>query len=146
MLPELDGYRIVEEEALLEHITGLADGAARLAGQPELAVAIAAADEVIGCYVDVGAVQARVYSDLSMPLSAGVVAIADRNALLDPANLFACVGPLAPDPTAGLPEFELCKASYTLTKDDNEFYIIYAGTTAEICQAFCAQLEGCEAQ
>ena len=82
--------------------------------------------------------QARVYSNKENPLSAGAVAIADRNALLDPRNLLACLKPSAEAGEAGIQSFaiEPCSASYTLTRDDNEFYILYAGTTQEICQAF----------
>jgi hypothetical protein len=43
------------------------------------------------------------------------------------------------------PEIEPCTASYTLAKDNNEFYIVYAGTTTEMCRTFCSNLEGCTA-
>ena len=92
-----------------------------------------------------GAVQGRVYSNQESPLSAGAVAIADRNVLLDPQNLFKCVAPVIPDAGAGVPEIKPCTAGYTLAKDNNEFYIVYVGTTEEICRAFCAALEGCTA-
>ena len=146
MLPDLSGYDTVEGEALTDYISKLSGGAALLAGQPELALAVAAVDQVVGCYQEVGAVKARVYSNQADPLSAGIVAIGDRNELLDPKNLFTCVAPAIPD--AGAPDqapIEPCKASYTLEREDGSvFYIIYAGTTEEICQTFCAALEGCE--
>ena len=145
LLPDLQGYNTVEGERLSNYIGKLSGGAALLAGQPELAMAIAAVDQVIGCYQEVGAVKARVYSNQEAPLSAGIVAIGDRNELLDPKNLFKCVAPAIPD--AGqpdMPPIQICVASYTIERDDNEFYIIYAGTTEEICQTFCAALEGCE--
>jgi hypothetical protein len=77
-------------------------------------------------------------------LSAGAVAIADKKALLDPVNLFRCVAPNL-RPEAQAIKIEPCKASYTLTRDGNDFYILYAGTTLEICQAFCRNLEDCTA-
>ncbi len=82
--------------------------------------------------------------DQASPLSAGTVAIADRKALLDPANLFKCIAPNV-GPRAQVVKIEPCTASYTLSRDGNEFYILYAGTTLEICQAFCANLDGCTA-
>lgn len=144
MLPVLSGYNVVEGQQLTGYISTLSEGAALLAGQPELVAAIEAIDQVIGCYQEVGAVRARVYSNEAEPLSAGAVAIADRKALLDPLNLFNCVRPsqLLRGFAGGI---EPCSASYTLEKDDNTFYIIYVGTTLEICQVFCAELEGCEA-
>lgn len=148
MLPSLTGYNVVEGEQLTDYLGKQAGGAALLVGQPELAAAIAVVDHIIGCYQDVGAVQARLYSDQEAPLSAGAVAIADRNELIDPQNLFKCVAPVIPDGTGAqgaLPSIEPCTASYTLERDNNEFYIVYAGTTEEICRAFCTALEGCTA-
>jgi hypothetical protein len=146
LLPDLQGYNTVEGERLTDYIGKLSGGASLLAGQPELALAIAAVDQVIGCYQDVGAVRARGYSNQEAPLSAGIVAVGDRNELLDPENLFKCVAPAIPDGSQpDVPPIEMCSASYTLVRDDNEFYIIYAGTTGEICSTFCSALEGCEA-
>ncbi len=147
MLPDLPDHTVVEGQTLTEYLGSLAEGAALLAGRPDLAALALGVDKFTGCYQDVGAVQARVYSNKENPLSAGAVAIADRNALLDPRNLLACLKPSTEAGEAGIQSFaiEPCSTSYTLTRDDNEFYILYAGTTQEICQAFCAQLEGCTA-
>jgi hypothetical protein len=146
LLPDLQGYSTVEGERLTDYISKLSGGAALLAGQPELALAIGAVDQVIGCYQEVGAVKARVYSDQDAPLSAGIVAIGDRNELLDPKNLFNCVAPAIPDGgQPDMPPIQMCSANYTLVHDDNEFYIIYAGSTEEICTTFCAALAGCDA-
>jgi hypothetical protein len=144
MLPDLPGYTVTEGQTLTDYISKLSGGAALLAGQPELTAAVAAIDGIVGCYQKVGAVRARIYSDQSNPLSAGTVAIADRGALLDPMNLFRCVA-LKKGPQTQAITIQPCTANYTLTKDGNEFYILYAGTTLEICQAFCANLEGCTA-
>ena len=147
MLPDLPGYTIVEGQLLTDYLSTFSEGASLLVGQPELAALVVGVDQIIGCYQEVGAVQARVYSNEEKPLSAGAVAIADRNALLSPTNLFKCVSPLGnpDDSSAQSIDFQPCSATYTLSKDDNEFYIIYVGTTEEICQVFCANLEGCTA-
>ncbi len=146
MLPDLPGHYVVEGEVLTDHITNLAEGAALLAAQPELAAAVLVVDQIVSCYQDIGAAQVQLYANEEMPLSAGAVAIADRNALTDPVNLFKCVAPVVFDTgEADMPQIQPCSASYTLERDDNEFYIVYAGTTEEICHAFCSQLEGCEA-
>jgi len=144
MLPSLPGYTAVEGQTLTGYVGKLSGGAALLAGNPELAATLTAVDAIIGCYQQVGAVRARLYSKQASPLSAGAVAIADKKALLDPANLFRCVAPSL-RPQAQAIKIEPCKASYTLTRDGNDFYILYAGTTLEICQAFCKNLEGCTA-
>lgn len=143
LLPQLPGYATIEGQTLTAYIGKLSGGAALLAGQPELAATLTVVDAVIGCYQQVGAVRARVYSQETAPLIAGVVAIADRNVLTDPVNLFRCVAPnVLSQPKV---QFQPCKATYTLKRQDDEFYILYAGTTLEICQAFCSRLEGCTA-
>jgi hypothetical protein len=148
MLPDLPGYNTVEGDLLTDYVGKLSGGAALLAGQPELAAAIVAVDQVVGCYQEVGAVEARVYSLDDDPLSAGVVAVGDRNKILDPENLFQCIVPALPS-EGGEPidkaTIRPCTASYTLEREDNELYIIYAATTEEVCQTFCAALEGCQA-
>jgi hypothetical protein len=147
MLPDLPDHTVIEGQTLTDYLGTLAEGATLLAGRPDLAALALGVDKFISCYQDVGAVQARIYSNKENPISAGAVAIADRNALLDPRNLLACVKPTPETGAASIQSFDIepCTASYTLERDGNEFYILYAGTTQEICQAFCAQLEGCTA-
>ena len=146
MLPNLAGYRVVEGELLTDYISTAGEGAALLVAQPELAAAILVVDQIISCYQEIGAAQVQLYAKEEMPLSAGAVAIADRNALTNPMNLFQCVAPVAfSSAEADVPAIQPCSASYTLSRDGNEFYVVYAGTTEEICHAFCAELEGCTA-
>jgi hypothetical protein len=148
LLPDLNGYNQVEGQTITTYVSTLAGGAALLAGQPQLTATVAVVDHIIGCYQDVGAVRARVYSQQEQPLAAGAIAIADRNEISDPANLFQCVLPASLDAVPTSPEtivIEPCTASYTLTRNNNELYIIYAATTPDVCQAFCRNLEGCVA-
>jgi hypothetical protein len=142
LLPSLAGYRTVEGQLLTEYLGTISEGAALLAGHPELAASIGAVDQIITCYQRTGAIRARLYSDESEPLSAGTVAITDRDSLTDPQNLFRCLLPPAIAQSQAL-AIQPCVHSYTLERDDNAFYILYAGSTAEICSAFCTALEGC---
>jgi hypothetical protein len=144
LMPDLLDYHVVEAQAVQEYIMNLAEGSALLAGHPELSTLVAKVDGVIACYEEVGAVNARIYSDKAFPLSSGAIAIADRNRLLDPATLFRCVGGRVV-PFSSQPTLNPCSHSYTLERGDNEFYIIYVGTTQEICHDFCLNLEGCSA-
>jgi hypothetical protein len=142
LMPNLQGYEVVEAETIQSHISNLAEGGALLVGHPELAVLVDKVDDVIACYREVGAVNARIYTDQEFALSSGVIAIADRNRLADPTILFRCIGGQVV-PFSSEPELNPCSHSYTLERDNNEFYIIFAGTTQEICDAFCANLEEC---
>ena len=111
---------------------------------PGMLFMIERVDRTIECYQDAGAVNMRIFSDPTFPLSSGAIAIVDRERLRDPATLLRCVGgglvPFSAEPTV-----DPCAHSYTLQRDDNEFYIVYVGTTGEICQTFCSALEGCNA-
>ena len=83
LLPNLDGYNTIEGQSFTEALTTLGV-LATLAGQPELGAPIATVSGVATCYQDAGAVSARVYSDQDEPVNSGIVAIGDRNALLNP--------------------------------------------------------------
>jgi hypothetical protein len=144
LMPDLTGHHVIEGQAVQEYIMGLAEGAALLTGHPELAALITKVDRVIACYQEVGAINARIYSDESWPLSSGAIAIADRNRLTDPATLFRCLGGEV-IPFSDQPALNPCSHKYTLERDNNAFYIIYVGTTQEICHDFCVNLEGCSA-
>jgi len=146
LLPDLPGYKVIEGQQLSDYIAQIADAEMLQEESPNLAELVAKVDGVIGCYQEVGAARARIYSNEAQPWSVGAIAIADRNAMLSPANLFKCAGG-GEQPQlqsqAAVPTIEPCSATYTLPRDDNEFYILYVGTTSEICRDFCANLEGC---
>ena len=128
MMPDLPGYNVIEGEAVQEYIATLAEGAALLAGNPELVVLIEKVDRMIECYQDAGALNLRIFSNESFPLSSGAIAMVDQNRLTDPETLFECAtGRLAP--LSSQPTLDPCGHSYTLNKDDNAFHIVYAGTT-----------------
>jgi hypothetical protein len=147
LMPDLAGYRVVEGQTIQEYIATAAEGAALLSLNPQMALLIEEADQVVQCYQEIGAVSARIFSSESNPLSSGAIAIADRNRLADPSNFFRCVIPRAVPFSGGLGEskVEPCGTSYTLERDGNAFYILYVGTTEDICHTFCSRLEGCTA-
>ncbi len=143
LMPNVPNAKIVTGMTISEYIASLAEGGSLLTGNPALVAAIEFTQGAIDCYQGLGAVAVRVYSDETFPLSSGVVAIVDRNAITDVGNLARCLGGGQQAGAQGV--IEACAHTYTLTKDDNEFYIAYIGTTAQMCQAFCTGLEGCTA-
>jgi len=143
MLPDVPNTTIVKGQTIAEYIASLASGGSLLTGNPPLAAAIEFAQGAINCYQNIGAIAVRIYSDNAFPLSSGMVAIVDRNAITDLGNLARCLGGGAE--AGAQATIQVCTHSYTLKKDDNEFHIAYVGTTLEMCQAFCTRLEGCTA-
>lgn len=142
LLPDLAGYNTIEGQSFTEALTTLGVFAT-LAGQPELGAPIAAVSSVATCYQDAGAVNARVYSEQGEPVNSGIVAIGDRNALLNPITFLQCVPGGKGESSTQSVTIDGCSHSYTLERDGNEFYILYAGLTPEVCQTFCSNLEGC---
>jgi len=146
LLPAVPNTTVVEGQTITQFLAKLADGAALAAANPELIPVIQRIETSATCYQDAGAVALRTYTDQTFPLSAGIVAIVDRNALTNPANFLSCVVKPQPGVEAGAPTLEPCAKTYTLKKDENEFYVAYIATTPQMCEAFCSRLEGCTGQ
>lgn len=144
LLPDLPAYRQVEGQTLTDYIGALGQGAALLAGQPQLAVTIGAVDGVVGCYQEIGGVRARLYSHAERPLEAGLVAVVDAAQVNDPDNFFRCVTPAGLNLESGEEALQPCVAALTLTRDDGTFHVLYAGSAHSVCRDFCSALEGCQ--
>jgi hypothetical protein len=143
LLPNVPNTTVVEGETITQFLAKVADGAALAAANPELIPLIQRVEASLTCYQGLGAVALRTYTDKTLPLSAGIVAIIDRKALTNPANFANCVLGRASAMGADALTINPCVKTYTLKKDDNEFDIAYIATTQEMCQAFCSKLEGC---
>src|SRR3989304_1913614 len=68
LLPTIPNTKVIEGKTITQYIVSLSEGSSLLAGQPLLAAAVKAAEGVIACYQDIGAVALRVYNDLASPL------------------------------------------------------------------------------
>lgn len=144
LLPDLPAYRQVEGQAITAYVGTLSEGAALLAGQPQLAITIGALDQMIGCYQEIGGVRARVYSHAERPLAAGLVAVVDETQLNDPDNLFRCVTPAALNLEGSAGEFiEPCTGAFTLERDEGTFHVVYAASDYAVCRDFCVAIAGC---
>jgi len=146
LLPDVPNSTVVEGQTITQFLAKAADGAALAAANPELIPLIQRVESSLTCYQGLGAAALRTYTDKDFPLSAGVVAIIDRNALTNPANFANCVLGRAQAEASAVPSIDPCTKTYTLKKDNNEFYIAYIATTKEMCNAFCSKLEGCTGQ
>jgi hypothetical protein len=148
MLPDVPDTTVVEGQTITQFLAKVADAAALAAANPQLIPLVQRVEASLTCYQDLGAVALRTYTDKQFPLSAGIVAIVDRKALTDPVNFANCMLGKAQGvaPNTARPTIQPCTKSYTLKKDDNEFYIAFVATTQEMCQAFCSRLEGCTGQ
>ncbi|HZY44173.1 MAG TPA: hypothetical protein VFF70_05410 [Anaerolineae bacterium] len=145
MLPNISTANIVEGKTISEFLAGLPGGSTLKTAFPQLFTVVEYVEQVTVCYQKIGAVAVRTYSDKVTPLSSGTVAIIDKKALTDPANLIACLGNTLNPSAQAQPAISPCAKAYTLQKDNNEFFIAYIASTQEMCAAFCSGLEGCAA-
>lgn len=148
-LPNLPGYSRLDARTVQDYLAGLGETASALVGQFEATAVIAVVDNVAGCYQDIGAVAASGYSKDALPIVAGVVAVANRDLLMNPQTFLACVTQAQQQRTLmdgqGGGGMQPCGASYTTEINGETFDFLYAGTDLEICQAFCRSLPGCTA-
>ncbi len=146
LMPDLAGYDQVEGRPIVNYVGALAQGAAMMAGQPQLAAAVGAVDRTVSCFNDVGAVQARAYSQSDQPLAAGAIAIANLDELSDPTTLAQCLAPdlLSLESTDDAFVLQPCTGDYGVIYGGQPMMVVYIGSTDSVCADFCANLAGCE--
>jgi hypothetical protein len=142
LMPNLAGYQVSETTNIQDAISKIAAGGAALTGQPELAALVTTVSGVVACYQKAGAIEGRTYVNTADVTKAGVVVIVNRKVLTDPGTFINCVLPPSAMRAAAI---QPCAKAYTLDKDNTQFYIGYAATNPEVCQAFCSALQGCTA-
>jgi hypothetical protein len=143
LLPNMPGYTVTDTVDIQETVAKVLAAGTLGAGQPELTALVAAVNSLADCYQRAGAIQGRTYVSNTNIMNSGVVVIVNRNAITDPTLLLNCALPAG---GAGLAPslVKPCAKTYTLDKDNNQFYIAYAATNQEVCTAFCSGLEGCK--
>jgi hypothetical protein len=145
MLPNLTDYHMTDTLDVQEAITKFAGAASLGTGQLEITAVIAGVNSIVGCYQRAGGISGRTYVNMADPLKSGVVVIINRNVLTDPNLFLNCVVPSG-IMRAQAETLQPCGNAYALNKDNNQFYVGYAATSAEVCTAFCSNLEGCIVQ
>ena len=136
--PQLAQYEITEGEAVTQYLADL-----NITQDEQLGAQIGQAAKIAQCYQDLGGVRVQLYRHTEQLLNAGVVSMASRNALLNPANLATCLNEagVMSAQARGMPT--PCQGSYSFEKADDTIYVSYFATDLPVCQAFCTQLEGC---
>src|SRR5258706_7477142 len=138
LMPHLADYSQTDTVNIQDAIAKLAGAGSIGAGQPEVTALIAGVSGIVTCYQNAGAIQGRTYVNKADITKAGVVVIINRNAVTDPNRFLNCVTPKGLRSAAAA--IQPCAKAYTLDKDNNQFYIGYAATNAETCNAFCSAM------
>jgi hypothetical protein len=145
LLPNLSGYTVENTLNITDALTKAGAGAALAGGQVQFAAAVGAMGNYVTCLQRVGAIEGRTYLQQENPLKAGLILIVNRNKISDPQTLLGCAVPSDSSSMRAMEvsEYGFCANTYTLRKNANEFYIIYAASSPQVCEAFCSALEGC---
>lgn len=142
LMPNLPDYYVNDTVNIQDAISKVASLTSLGAAHPELAGLIAGINNLLTCYQNSGAIQGRTYVNKADVFKAGIVVVVNRNAVSDPTTFINCVVP--PSARSLRPAtLQPCAKAYTLNTANNQYYIGYAATDPEVCQAFCSALQGC---
>ncbi len=142
LMPNLPDYYVNDTVNIQDAISKVASLTSLGAAHPELAGLIAGVNSLLTCYQNAGAIQGRTYVNKADVVKAGIVVIVNRNVVTDPTTFVNCVVP--PSARSLRPAGpQPCAKAYTLNVPNNQYYIGYAATDPEVCQAFCSALQGC---
>jgi hypothetical protein len=139
-LPTVAGYTASNATNVSSALANLGVGASALTGNPAMSLAINRIDAMIGCYQNVGAVAAQVYSPTQYDITSadipgvGAVAVINEDRLRD--NFLSCVVNNESADSFSAQAFEPCFDSGSFEAEGDTFHFVYGGTTPELCTAF----------
>ena len=148
VMPNLSNYGYTSTDArnITDAIAAVGGTASLFTGNPAAAAAIAKIDDMIGCYQNVGAVAARVYTYTNIGElfqgqvpKVGALAVVNRDRIVS--NLAACALNTGSGFSAQATQIEPCAGTGTLTRDGETLDYIYAATDPQLCTLFAAALQ-----
>jgi hypothetical protein len=141
--PVLPGYNISDADTVQEAISAAMTGGTLATGNFVGAIVVQKIDDMIDCYQEVGAADARIYNQLIDPTSpnvpiAGVLAVINTTRVRD--NFVNCVVRTPLDGVFGAQsvEPEPCAAYGSFNFNDDSITFIYAATDQPLCDMFSA--------
>ena len=136
------GYNSADATSVTDALTKAGAAGSLLSGNLPMAGAIAKLDTMIACYRNVGAVAARVYTDVNIASNptapkVGVLAVVNTTRLQN--NLMACVLNTNPFSAQTAGAIEPCGGSGDKVVNGETLNYVYAATTPELCATFQSQ-------
>ncbi|MBC8098581.1 MAG: hypothetical protein H7Y11_04005 [Armatimonadetes bacterium] len=134
--PTIPGYNATTVDNIIDAITTVTGGASLATGNPLGAAAIARLNTLIDCYRDVGALDARVYTQITIPPVLGALAIVNQDRAAE--NFASCAvgagaqsGPRSSDP-------QPCIGTGSFVQNDDTYLYVYASSDQALCNTFVA--------
>lgn len=138
-LPALENYNTIDGENLSTALQAVGAYAA-IQADPRMAGIVVMTDEFLDCAAEQGAVATRMYHSQSNPVSAGVVAVVNTERLAAFDSIVRCMLGDAVSFRTAVARPEPCYDAWTYTRDNVEYWMMYAGTEEEICTDFAEDL------
>lgn len=139
--PNVADYTAAPVSNFVDAFNTITGGVSLATGNILGAAAIAKLTSMINCYRDVGAVDAKVYTQIKVPPIIGAVMIINQNRVAD--NFLSCAAGSAMSAqgaTAGQPE--PCIGSGSFVREGNTFLYIYAASDPALCRSFSGHFGG----
>jgi len=139
-LPNLPGYTATEAHSITDALTAVGVGGSLITGNVPLAAVVSRLDTMMQCYQNVGAVAARVYTqvDIGSVLQGqvpkvGALAVINQDRL--ERNFLSCA--LGTGLSAQADQVQPCGGSGTFLASNNErIHYVYGATSPELCTLF----------
>ncbi|RMF78253.1 MAG: hypothetical protein D6737_15360 [Chloroflexi bacterium] len=146
-LPNLAGYTQTEATNVTDALAAVGSGGALISGNAALALLINRLDAMANCYNEIGAVAARVYTQVNLEdiieneiPEIGVVAVINRNRVAD--NLLACAVQSSGAAAFSAQSAEPCSASGSFEVNGETIDYIYGATQTSLCDKFAQSFAG----
>ncbi len=138
-LPNIPGYNMTEANTITDALTAAGVGGSLLTGNLPLAALVNRLDAMMTCYQGVGAVAARVYTEVNIANliqgqipKVGALAIINEDRL--ERNFFNCA--LGGASGLSAQAVEPCGGTGTFTVNNERLHYLYGATSPELCAIF----------
>ena len=145
-VPDLPGYLSSDATSLTSALSTISGGASLLSGNPITAAMIAQIDGMITCYENVGAVAAKIYTQVDIASvaqgqipSVGALAVINQDRLVN--NFLPCaLGSGRGFSAQAAAQNQPCAGSGSFTANSNTYWYLYAATRQDLCTTIAQHL------
>jgi hypothetical protein len=143
-LPTIPGYTMTEADSITDALAAAGVGGSLLSGNAALAAAVSRLDSMMQCYQNVGAIAARVYTQVDIASvvqgqipKIGALAVINEDRI--ERNFLGCALGTGGASAQGAGGIEPCGGSGTITVNNERIHYVFGATTPELCTIFQQQ-------
>jgi hypothetical protein len=140
-LPNIPGYTMTEATSITDALTAAGVGGSLLTGNLPLAALVSRLDAMMECYNGVGAVAARVYTEVNIGNliqgqipKIGALAVINEDRL--ERNFLSCALGSSSSISAQADQVQPCGGSGTFTVNNERLHYLFGATAPELCNIF----------